>query len=114
MTTKATGAELKAFYADPSFWQDDAYCEDNVIIVDGKVLSDDSGIQDIPDAASVSMSGGIVFDLPGVDPKDSPTFEGHFNQWRKLQTTARGAFECPKDKLDAVIAAIIAAGGKNA
>jgi hypothetical protein len=51
--------------------------------------------------------------MPGLDQDACPTVEGHFKKWRKAHSTAFIAVECPKDKLDAVIAAIVAAGGKT-
>lgn len=35
MSTNTTGAELKAFYADPSFWPEGAYHDDEEIVTDG-------------------------------------------------------------------------------
>jgi len=112
MPTKTTGAELKAFYTDETVWPEGAYHEDEEVVVDGVALSDDGDITLIADAAKVTVAGGVVFDLPGVDSEDAPSFETYFKRWRKLQSTAFMAVECPKEKLDEVIAAIVAAGGK--
>jgi hypothetical protein len=111
MTTKTTGAELKKFYIDPIFWPAGAYHEDVEITVNGVVMSD-GGIAELADSAKITVSGGVVFDLPGIDSEDAPSFVSHFKSWRKLQHTAFMAVECPQEKLDAVIAAIVAAGGK--
>jgi hypothetical protein len=112
MATKTTGAELKAFYSDTTFWPEGAYHEDDEVIIDGVHRSDDQDIMDIPDESRVVVADGIVLDLPGIDNDKSPSFEGHFKKWRKQQTTVFFTGECPRDILDAVLAAIVAAGGK--
>jgi hypothetical protein len=112
MATKTTGVELKAFYSDTTFWPEGVYHEDDEVIIDGVHRTDDQDIIDIPDEARVVVAGGVVLDLPGVDNDQAPSFEGYFKKWRKQQTTAFFTGECPKDILDAVLAAIVAAGGK--
>lgn len=112
MATKATGIELKAFYADKLFWPDGAFHEDEVVKVDGVNLSGDEDISDISDSCVVVVSDGVVLDLPGVSSEKAPSFEEHFKKWLKLQSNAFMLISCPKDKLDAVVAAIASAGGK--
>lgn len=108
MPTKTTGSEIKKFYSDPAFWPDNAWHEDELLLVDGAELSPDSDISSIPDAALVTVEGGIVLGLPG----DEPSFETHFRRWRKAQNTVSLLVECDKGSLDAVRAAIRAAGGR--
>lgn len=112
MSTNTTGAELKAFYTDPLFWPEGAYHEDEEIIADDVHKTSDDNIADLPDTAVVKIANGAVLGLPGVDDEDAPSFEGHFKKWRKQNSTAFLSVECPKDKLDAVIAAIVSAGGR--
>jgi hypothetical protein len=84
---KTTGAEFKAFYADKIAWPEDAWHEGETITVDGEVDDDyDFDIEQIADAAKVTIEGGIVF----KDDKatDGPSFEAHFRAWRKRQNTA--------------------------
>jgi hypothetical protein len=106
MATKATGAEFKRFYNDPEFWPEDAYHDDLSVSVDG-VVNDDCDLAKVDDNAVIKIEGGIVFGVKG-----EPSVESHFKAWRKKQTTRFGSFECPVDKLDAVVEAIRAAGGK--
>lgn len=111
MTTKATGAELKAFYSDKAAWpgeDGDTWHDDELILVEGAKVE---GYENIPDDAKVTIEGGVVFSK-SWDDESAPSFETHFKRWRKTQNTAFLAVECPKDKLDAVKAAIRAAGGK--
>lgn len=113
MTAKTTGAEIKRFYADPEFWPDDdgsTYHDDELITVDGQSMDREADIQEIPDAAVVSVSGGVVFS-PKFDGNE-PSFETYFKRWRKKQSTVSIIVECDFDKRDTVIAAIKAAGGK--
>lgn len=112
MATKTTGVEIKAFYSDPLFWPEGTYHEDDEVIIDGVHRTDDQDIATIPDEAEVIVIDGVVLDLPGVHPDRAPSFEDHFKKWRKQQTVAFFAGECPKALLDTVLAAIVAAGGK--
>lgn len=111
MSIKCTGAELKAFYQseDPEFWPDGSWCEDEEITVDGAPVTEN--YQQIPDAAKVTVAGGYVF-FAGKDGDLGPSFEAHFKRWRKAQTTASIVVEVQKDKLESLVAAIAAAGGK--
>ncbi len=113
MTTKTTGAEFKRFYNDKEIWPDDTWAEDEVVTVDGSSFKNDDGMFDydtIPDAAIVTVAEGYV-DGPQFDG-EGPSFETYFKRWKKKQTTATLIVECPLDKVDAVKAAIKAAGGK--
>ena len=109
MTVKTTGAEFKRFYGDKTIWGDNAgeiWHDDAEVTVNGNVqedLDDDS----IPDDASITISGGVVF---GVDGE--PSLETFFKRWKKVQTTTSFVVECDTSKLDAVKAAIKAAGGR--
>ena len=84
---KTTGAEFKAFYADKIAWPEDAWHEGETITVDGEVDDDyDFEIEQIADAAKVTIEGGIVF--KNDQATDGPTMESHFRAWRKRQNTA--------------------------
>lgn len=114
MATKTTGAELKRFYQDPTYWpQDDGntWHDDETITVNGDVKEFGVDIGSIPDAAVVTVEGGIVFG-PQWKSDNEPSFEGYFKRWRKLQKTKSFVVECDESKLEAVMAAIKAAGGK--
>lgn len=110
MTTKTTGAEFKRFYNDPKCWpQDkgDTWHEDEVVLSNGEPIEE---YDDIPDNAIVSVDGGIVFG-PQWDGNE-PSFETFFKRWRKQQDTVTIVVDAPKDKADAIKAAIKAAGGR--
>ena len=111
MTAKTTGAELKLFYFDDAFWPDGAWHTNEEIEVDGMPLSEDIGIEDVPDGAVVKIAGGVVIGLPNWGD-DGPSFEARFKEWRKAQSTVLFVVECAKDKKWAVRAAIRAAGGR--
>ena len=105
MTVKTTGAEFKRFYADSEFWPEGAWHEEEEILADGErpyILDE------IPDNAVVSITGGIVFGIEGREP----SLESWFRAWRKKQTTTSFVIECEIVDKAEVIAAIIAAGGK--
>lgn len=109
---KTNGAEFKRFYTDDAFWPDSdgsTWHEDELVTVDGKCYEQD--YSNVPDSAVVTIADGIVFSHKW-DSESAPSFETYFKRWRKLQTTETFTVEAPKDKLDAIKAAIKAAGGK--
>lgn len=106
---KTTGAEFWRFYNDDKFWPDGAWHDDTLVKVNGEVI-DDYEPKNIPDNAQVLIDGGVIFMDEHGD--ENVAFESHFRKWRKAQDTESIVIECPKDKIDAVKAAIKAAGGK--
>lgn len=114
MPTKTTGAELKRFYKDDTFWPDDngdTWHEDVKITVDGKELAESEYINDISDMSLVTIDGGIVFSKKWDEDK-CPSFEAYFKRWKKQQDSVFILVEVPKSKLDAMTVALRAAGGK--
>lgn len=104
MTVKTTGVELKAFYADKTFWPEDSaetrdhtWHDDEEIFVDGVSFDRDNNISEIADNAKVQLAGGIVFG-PKWAEGDGPSFEGYFKQWRRIQNTAFLAVTVSKDR----------------
>lgn len=109
MATKTTGAELKAFYDDKNFWPEGTWHEDEEVTIDGASVPDDFDFYAVSDVATLVIANGFVTNNDG---DDLGSFEGYFKKWRKQQSTAFLAVEVSHDKLEAVKAAIIAAGGK--
>jgi len=117
MATKTNGAELKAFYNDDAYWlktpaskTDDIWHEDLVLMVNGVEQADDFSItEDLKDEDQVTIVDGVV--LSNRDDFKGRSFESFFKAWRKQQDTVYLAVAVPKDKQDAVRAAILAAGG---
>ena len=105
MTVKTTGAEFKRFYADSEFWPEGAWHEEDEILADGE---EPDILDEIPDNAVVSITGGVVL---GIEDKE-PSLESWFRAWRKKQTTASFVVECKVVDKAEIIAGIIAAGGK--
>ena len=100
---KLTGSEWNRFYADAEAWPDGAWHEDEEITVDGKAAPDDFDFSAVPDAAMMTLAGGVVF-FNGTD--DGPSLEAHFKRWRKRQTTIVLVVEVPHEAAEAVRAAI--------
>lgn len=111
MTTKTTGAEFKAFYNDPVYWNpnESTHHDDELIKVDDHDVT--GSYDDISDTAIVEIDGGDVFE-PFFDKRTIYSFEDYFKHWQKTQKVSRFVVECDKQNLAAVKAAIIAAGGK--
>jgi hypothetical protein len=108
---KTTGAEIKAFWNDQTYWGECAV-EEEVVTVNGKEIAEgEFDTRDLLDNDRVTIDGGFVW-----DQRDEFEFDcdlsTFFRRWRKQQTTAFLAVEVPKEKADAVRAAIVAAGGK--
>ena len=111
MTTKTTGAEWSAFYADNSAWPEGAWHEDQIVTVDG-VEVDNSEFDEskLSPTAKITVSGGVVF--LNSDAVDGPTLESHFKSWRKKQITVFMTVEVSRADAEKVQAAITNAGGK--
>jgi hypothetical protein len=117
MPTKTTGLELQAFYNDDDYWknapgQAEGFWHEEIMLeVNGKEVPEDFSIaNDLqPDDQVVIIDGTVLSSIPNVDAQ---LFESFFKKWRKVQSIGYLAVEAPKDKLDAIKAAIRAAGGK--
>ncbi len=113
MTIKATGKEFNDFYNDPAFWRkhgenvEGTWHEDEELFINGELVWDYDYTQ-IQETDSVEIRGGCVFNPVGVK---EVSFEGYFKRWRRLQTTELFVVTTPKDKSDAIKAAVRAAGG---
>lgn len=113
MPVKTTGAEFKRFYNAPEFWPDadgDVWHEDVVIRIDGVEHVDGIDVETLRDDARIEIEGGIVFGP--MFKGNEPSLETYFKRWRKKQTTVVLLVECDAPKLNAVKAAIKAAGGR--
>lgn len=108
---KTTGAEWKAFNADNVYWAE--FCvEEEVVAVNGFEVDPYSFEADtLADADKVTVDGGLVSDQADGSDKEY-SLDTFFRRWRKQQTTEFLSVEVPKEKAQAVKAAIVAAGGK--
>lgn len=109
MAVNLTGAEWNRFYADPAFWPDGAWHEDEEISIDGKMIDGEFDLSAVPEVANMTLSGGYVF---WKDLDEGASLEEHFKGWRKQQTTTVLMVEVPHEAAEAVRAAIASAGGK--
>ena len=110
MAVKTTGAEFKRFYADESFWPEDTWHDGALITIDGEDQEDGIDVDTLADHSIVKIEGGEV-----MGPKweeSGPSLETYFRRWRKQQTVMVFTVECDNSQLDAVKAAIKAAGGR--
>jgi len=105
MTVKMTGAEFKRYYNDDDAWQEGWWHEDAQIEIDGETHDDVPG--DIDDSAKVRIIGGAI--VRGHEDLEAISMEGHARKWLKTQSTVSLAFDVPKDKVEAVKAAVKAA-----
>lgn len=84
--------------------------EDEIVTVNGSRVDEYSDYIDaLADADKVTVDGGWVVDQGSDKEYSLDTF---FGRWRKQQTTEHLSVEVPKEKADAVRAAIKVAGGK--
>lgn len=93
---KTTGAELKRFYKDDSFWTKGASIDDWYLEIDGTEVDPDD-IDTVPDEAKVSFQGTVFLDS---ENEDWITLDAFFRRWRKKQTHAIALVELPKDQLE--------------
>lgn len=96
MAAKTTGAEIKQFYNDSSWWTTGVWHEEEYILVNG-TQEDSDNIFNFKDTDVVSISGGVVRDN---DYNEIASFEGFFRKWKKQQNTSIVVLEVPKDKMD--------------
>ena len=101
------GKTWNAYYADKTAWPEGAYHDDCEISVteNGVEIFAELGI--VPNEACMVIRGGVVISADC----DSQDLCKHFSTWLEKQTFAFGVFKVPKDRLEAVAAAIVAAGG---
>lgn len=112
MAIKTTGAEYKRFSEDKSAWPEDdgkTYVDGECLLVDEAEWGTELGVDAIPDTATVHIADGWVF-RPDAD--EPIKLETYFKRWLKRQSSVNFVVECDVASLDAVKAAIKAAGGK--
>lgn len=121
MTVKCTGAEFLRFYNDKAWWfskQDgtaedgeETWWEDAEVVVSGiRVAEYEYDFNtNIKPTDTVTVRGGVVFGK--VVGTKEPTVEAYLKRWLKAQRTTVLVVDCPNEKLDAIRAAIKAAGG---
>ena len=107
---KTTGAEWNKFYSDPEYWGSGQWHDDCVIRING-IETEDDYADTLPDTAKVEIDDGYVYLSDGFD-NPGPALETYFRRWKKNQTAIFLSVECPREKYEAVVAAIKAAGGR--
>lgn len=123
MAVKCTGAEFLRFYNDKAWWfsregktaqsdDENTVWEDACVLVNGEQIAEYEFDfdKDLKPTDTVSVSGGVVFGK--VVGAKEPSVEAYLKRWLKAQSTTSILIDCPKEKLDAILAAIKAAGGK--
>lgn len=100
------GTTWKRFYNDPVAWPEGTYHDDYRVLING-VWDQEADLIGVANDAKIQIECGVVLFYDGkvVDLLE------HYQAWEKRQTLGTGAFEAPLSKMDAVKAAIVAAGG---
>ena len=122
MAVKMSGKEWNEFYNDPAWWPDGLYHEEEVLEVDGRIVSweeahdDEVSLEALPDNATVKLTGGYVMqdNTRTMIAERVSTLESYFKKWRKQQNTAWLVVKCDKDKVEQVKKAVREAGGSLA
>ncbi|WOF81592.1 hypothetical protein P5704_027220 (plasmid) [Pseudomonas sp. FeN3W] len=104
-------------YNDDAFWNksgdnkgEDIWHEELLLEVNGVEQSEDFSIsEDLKDEDQVKIVDGLV--MSNGKEFAERSFESFFKAWRKQQSTVYLAVSVPRDKQEAVRAAILAAGG---
>ena len=105
---KTDGATFKRFYLDEKAWPDGQYHDDVCFRVNGKSV-DGVETDKLADTDTVEFEGGGVV---SASDDDLGSFDEFFSEWLSRQDTVRNVFECSPSVLEAVKAAIVAAGGR--
>lgn len=122
-SVKTSGREFKRFYTDPTFWPDggDTWHDETLIRADGTALSDGDDPCQVPDTCLVEIEAGWVVGIPqnaiakqlkGIEVPEEMSLMDYYQLWHKQQTTVTMVVECGRNQVDAVIAAVTAAGGQ--
>lgn len=110
MSVKMTGKQWKVFYADSEYWPEGRYHDDQIVHLNGKPsnlpVSDHLGIKDTDE---VSVVYGDVMDKGAVLVGDLVDYA---QEWLDKVTKTQMLIQCPDDKVEAVIKAVMAAGGE--
>ena len=107
---KTTGSIWNQFYADKAAWPEGAYHDDTLLVINGKE-DPDAEFENLAMDSTVEIRCGCVFFPDGTDAD----LGEHLTKWLEEQSglgVAMGSFRAPKDKLQAVRLAILAAGGE--
>lgn len=110
MSLVINGAQWNAFYNDPAIWgknDGSIYYDDVCLIVNGEQLAEGHPHENFADSDSIKIESGVVY-----YPNDSRELASVIRSWLKKQTKTFLVVECDVKNLDAVKAAIKAAGGK--
>jgi hypothetical protein len=113
MTVRTNGSELKAFFADKTFWPDDQPGGNNIwhdeltlIINDDEDLN--PVVENLLDSDHVKITYGDVY---YSNTSLRVSVETYFKRWKKTTTHTSVLVSVPNEHLEAVKAAIIGAGG---
>lgn len=120
---KISGREFKRFYNDPVFWapEGETWHDDTLIRVNGSDLPEHEDPSAVPDDSVVEIVCGWVYGVPhkalseknmGAPVTEEMDLCDYFQLWHKHQTTVTMVVECGRSQVDAVIAAVLAAGGQ--
>lgn len=105
-----SAAVFRQFYADPEFWPEDqgeTYHDDVRFLVNGEYVEDlDPNALSPTDQVTIDYGGFVEGAGKGV------SLDAYLRKWLNKQDTAYLTVSCPKDRLEAVKAAILEAGGK--
>lgn len=104
---KMSGAEFKDW--QNAEWGEDAWWDDYVIFIDGKEV-DDYDPDEISDQCRIEIHGGVV--LLDRNGEKQVSAAAHFRNWKRSKTHSTIVADIPLGRMDEVIAAISAAGGK--
>lgn len=106
MAKNISGKELKAFYADPTFWPDDSYQDDTEFLFNGKVCTE---LPELKDSDVIQIRAGMfVYE----NDKKYILLQTAFNQWKKKQTMTHLVIELDVSKEAEVRKALLSMGVK--
>ena len=108
MKVKTTGAEFKRFYADPKYWPDGVWHDDDVVVVNG-VHDSEADLAIMDDAASVMIESGYVI---SADDSDLGELAAYFKKWQREQSHVSVLVEVGKADAGRLAEFVKQVGGK--
>jgi hypothetical protein len=107
---KTTVGEWRAFL-DADWGHPDAWCDDEVFIVDGKEIYDFEAVGALAPETAISINYGRI-KYPHESGKEDIDLVPFFRKWKKAQSVSRVLVEVDNSKIGALKTAVADLGGK--
>lgn len=110
MAVTMTGQQWKAFYADTNYWPEGRYHDDQIFLLNGQQSNlPASDHESLSDTDTITVVQGDVMGKGVVYVAD---LELYAQEWLDKLTKTQMVIQCPDDKVEAMVQAVLEAGGE--